>query len=566
MRVLLARAVHTLDPSLPRADAVAIEGGRVVAVGMRDEVVRAAPGARTVDLGDRAICPGFVDAHHHLSLRCTLSTGVDCTPAAAPSIERLCARLREAASRAAPGAWILGWGYDELALADGRYPTRQDLDDACPEHPVLLLHYSCHEGLASSRALALAGIDRSTPSPPAGEIVRDRRGEPTGRLVETAYAPVERLCFPDRLARGATDVLARLVEAQDELFRVGITHVADPSVQSEMAALYARARAEGTLRVGLTAMPLSDRGMLLTPWDRLARGPRTGDGDDALRTGPLKMVFDGGSRCSVCMTSAELVRMSLVGVFATVRARRLDVLRTLLDTTPRREDGHWRTGIAFVEGAEARRLVAEATAEGFSVAIHAIGNAAVDEAIAAVVAARARQAKHPPPRIEHATFLRHDQPRRLGDAGICVVTQPAFLRVPVFELVEMPPSFGTMPLRSMLDAGVRVAGSSDAPVTSFDPLDAMRAATTRTTCKGRVIGPSERIEASEALAMYTREAAYACGTLGSRGTLSPGKRADLVVLSRDPLRAGAALEDVRVEQTMLGGEIVWDAEAAPGGG
>lgn len=561
MQLLLARVVHTLDTARPYADAIMIDAGRIVAVGQRADLVRSAPDAEVLDLGDRAICPGFVDAHHHLSFRCTLSTGVDCTPAAAPSIDALCARLRAAASSAAPGEWILGWGFDELQLTDRRYPTCAELEDACPEHPVMLLHYSCHEAIASVRALALAGIDRSTPNPASGEIVRDRRGNPTGRLVETAYAPIERLCIPDRLARGTAEVLARLVDAQDELFRVGITHVADPTVQSEMAALYARARAEGVLRVGVTAMPLSDRGMLLTPWDRLGRGPRTGDGDDRLRTGPLKLLFDGGARCSLCATSAELVRLSLSGVLSSFRARRLDVLRTLLDTAPRREGGSWKTGTAFIAGAEAKRVVAEAVANGFSVAIHAMGNAAIDEAIAAIEGSRAAHRDRPPPRIEHATFSRLDQPRRMADAGICVVAQPAFVHLPALELIELPPSFRTLALRSLLDAGVRVAGSSDAPVATFDPLVAMRAATTRQKTSGKKLEPTERIEPSEALAMYTREAAYACGTLGSRGTIEPGKRADLVVLSRDPLAAGAALEGVSVERTLLGGEVVYDALA-----
>ncbi len=392
MQTLLARVVHTLDPTHARADAITLDGGRVVAVGARDDLVRAHPSAALVDLGERVICPGFIDAHHHLSLRCALSTGVDCTPAAAPSIDALSARLRESATRAPPGAWILAWGYDELGLAERRHPTRHDLDSACPDHPVFLFHYSCHEAIASSRALALAHIDRATPDPPAGEIVRDRRGEPTGRLVETAYAPVERLAFPDRLARGADDVLARLIDAQLGLFRVGITHVADPTVQSEMAALYARARAQGSLRVGVTAMPLSDRGMLLTPWDRLGRGPHTGDGDETLSTGSLKMFFDGGTRCSMCATSAEIVNLSLRGMLAAARTRRVDFLRTLLDAGPRRGHGGWRSGVAYVEGDDAAQIVSASVADGFSVAIHAIGNAAIDEALAALRSSRARHA------------------------------------------------------------------------------------------------------------------------------------------------------------------------------
>jgi len=553
MRILLARAVHTMEPGAAVADAIAVEGGRIAAVGTRHALVRAHPTAPLEDLGERAVVPGFVDAHHHLALRCTLSTGADCTPAAAGSLDALLGRLRAAAQALPEGAWVLGWGYDEMQLRERRHPTRSDLDAACPAHPVLLLHYGCHEAVASSRALALAGIDRHTPDPASGQILHDRRGDPDGRLVETAYAPVERLALPDRLARSADEVIARLASAQDALLRVGITHIADPTVPSAVAAIYERARARGLLRVGVTGMPVSERGMLVTPWDRLDSAPRTGDGDEALATGPLKIVFDGATRCAMCATGTELVRLVLAGFAATARSRSLDVARTLAEGRPRRERGAWRTGISFVEGDDARRLVALAVDAGFGVAIHAIGNAANDEALAAIRASRARHREDPPPRIEHALFLRRDQPGRIAEAGITVVTQPAFIGLRAFDLMRLPSSFLTFPLRSLLDAGVHVAGSSDAPVATFDPLDAMRAAVWRQTASGHVLGPDERIEPSQALALYTREAARACGVLGARGTLAPGKRADLVVLSCDPLATPNALREAKVERTLLAG-------------
>ncbi len=210
---------------------------------------------------------------------------------------------------------------------------------------------------------------------------------------------------------------------------------------------------------------------------------------------------------------------------------------------------------SFLEGREARELVARATDAGFSLAMHAIGNAATDEVLAAVMAARGRQRDVPAPRIEHASFLRPDQPRRIADAGISVVVQPAFLRLPAMDLVRMPKTFATMPLRALLDAGACVAGSSDAPVIDFDPLAAMQSAITRKTASGDVLDPGQAIEPAEALAMYTREAARVCGELESRGTLEPGKRADFVVLSADPLRA---LGEARVEATWVGGRVAWE--------
>jgi len=553
MQLVIAKTIHALGPC--EGDALVIDGTRLLAVGPRAELGQRYPEATRVDLGHRALVPGFIDAHHHLSMRSALQTGVDCRPDVAPSIDALLQRLAGAAERLEPGAWVVGHGYDELELAERRHPTRDELDSACPQNPVLLFHYSCHEIVASSRALELAGIRESTPEPHGGVHERDRRGRLTGRLIESALCPVERLGVPDRLARSADEVLERMDTAQDELFRVGITHVADPTVSSEMHALYLRALSEGRLRVGVTAMPVSELGYLRPGWDVVERGPRTGEGDERYRVGPLKLVFDGANRCALCASSADIVRLALAGVRGAARTRRWDVIRTMADTGPRREGGAWRTGFSFLEGKEARELVARATGAGFSLAMHAIGNAATDEVIAAVMAARTRHGDVPAPRIEHASFLKPDQPRRIADAGIAVVAQPAFLRLPAMDLVRMPGSFLTLPLRSLLDAGVCVAGSSDAPVIDFDPIAAMRTAVTRRTASGDVIAPGEAITPAEALALYTRDAARVCGELERRGTLEPGKRADFAVLSADPL---ASLDDARVEQTWVGGERVFE--------
>lgn len=554
MQLIFCSNIRTLSGH--SGDALAVDAGRIRAIGSRAALAARYPDATSVDLGVRTLVPGFIDPHHHLSMRCALETGVDCRPRVAPTLDALLTRLRDASHALEPGAWVVGFGYDELALGERRHPTRDDLDAACPKHPVLLFHYSCHEIVASSLALSLAGIGEATPEPAGGSHERDRRGRLTGRLVEAALCPVERLGVPDRLARSAEAVLARLDAVQDELLAVGITHLADPTVPSEMHELYRRALAASRLRVGVTAMPVSELGYLRPGWDAVERGPRTGEGSELYRAGPLKLIFDGASRCAMCASSAEIVRISLAGVGGALRARRLDGLRTLTDTQPRRVDGRWKTGISFLEGRAARELVARATDAGFSLAMHAIGNAATDEVLAAVVAARSKIRDVPPPRIEHATFLRPDQPRRIADAGIAVVTQPGFVRLPAFDLVRMPGPFATLPLRALIDAGVCVSGSSDAPVIDFDPLAAMRSAVDRRTASGAVLDASQAITPLEALRLYTENAARVCGELELRGTLAPGKRADFVVLSADPV---TQLASARVEQTWVGGVRAFSA-------
>ena len=552
MLVFVGGTVRTCVGPGTIAESIAIDHGRIVAIGRRDIVVaQAGAGAEMIDLRGQTLVPGFIDAHHHLSLHVLLDGGVDCSPSVAPDLATLLARLRAEAATLPAGAWVVGRGYSDLQLRERRHPSREELDASCPEHPVFLYHYSCHEGVGNSRALELAGLGPSAVDPPAGRIERDRRGRVTGRLIETALCPVERLARADRLVRDR-GIVDRLVRQQGELFATGITRICDPTVPSDVMAILRAARAGADFVLPVVMMPVSDTGYLVPPWDAL-EAMRPGDGPEDLRVGPLKVFSDGANNCALCIRPLQLVHAFASTLAHMISRRTLAPLRLARQTKFRYERGRLRAGIPFFTPPQLRELAQRATERGVELAVHANGNDAVGivtDALAGVGGSH---------RIEHCTFMTLDQCARIADANLTAVVQPMFLQLPAFDDVPPLPGVTTIPIRSLLDAGVRVAGSSDAPVSSFDVLAAMRAATRRKTLRGYAICPEQAVSAEEVLAMYTREAARACGCLDVTGTLESGKRADLVVLSADPCATGVELDAVRVKRTILAGKTVFTA-------
>jgi predicted amidohydrolase YtcJ len=554
--------VLSMVPGRASARAIAFADGRILAVGDGATVIAGTgPDPDVIDLAGRAVCPGFIDAHQHFSLAAIERDCVDCSPALAPSIEAIQQRLRNAASTLPDGAWVVGLGYDEFALREQRHPIRDDLDAACPRHPVLLCHYSAHEAVANSRALEAGRIDRHTPDPSAGIIARTHAGEPNGRLIETAFSRLHMIAHTALVERDPDTIYRQLRRYQNDLFAVGITRVCDATVSPCHEQVYQQARDNGHLPMPIVMMAASAEGLLCPPWDRLdAAGPRTGDGPEHLRTGPLKLFFDGANRCMFRMTIGQVAAITLRILARAIRSRSTGVLQSTGDLDMRLgRDLRVRTGVQFFTVEDGHRMIERACELGFAIAIHAIGNSAVDQAIEALGRVRSKHRDVPPPRIEHATFITPEAARRAADFGIAVAAQPGFVDLPVFHVMPTPGAFRVLAHRTLIDAGVRVAGSSDAPVIGFDPLAAMRAAVSRRSRSRAEVHPEEAIRPDEALALYTREAAHALGSLDVTGTLEPGKRADLVVLSEDPTTSATALFRTRLERTVLAGEAVYSA-------
>jgi predicted amidohydrolase YtcJ len=560
MRILAGGNILTMAGS--NAEAVAFDASGIVAVGSRDEVLAkasargGASAPRVEELADRCLVPGFIDAHHHMSLAVFYEGCRDL--GGARSIGEILEAVAEVARHTEPGRWVLAFNYDEARLQERRHPTRAELDDAAPAHPVCLLHYSGHEVAASSKALALAGIDETTPDPYAGVMGRDAKGRLDGHLIELAISKVEGLARADRAVMDAAGWISRLEQYQERLFAAGITGIVDAMVPSMFEALYRQAHDEGRLRVPVAMLPGSAAGLLSPPVDRIETGSRTGEGDDMLRTGPLKLVFDGANRCAVCLSFAQAFATgarTVGSALATLSLTGWQAMRASAPTLAR--DLSLRTGLLCYPPEKARDIVTRAHNAGLGVAIHANGNAAIEQALDALTHLRdvsgARGRNGWPLRIEHASFLPPALAAKIADAEVAVVAQPPFLLLPAVEHATIPTGLRYVALRALVKAGVSVGASSDAPVTTFDVLEGIRAAVTRRLPSGRVLHPDEAIDVESALAMYTRGAAAASGWLDRKGTIEAGKRADLVVLrgDLDSLRSGSG--EVLVDETIVGG-------------
>jgi predicted amidohydrolase YtcJ len=518
--LLTDAVVHTLDEGHPRARSVAIHQGRVFA--LDPEGVRA---RREIDLQGATVVPGFGDAHNHMawfgqSLEEIALAGL-------PDLEALYAAVAERAATLPGDAWVVGSGYDDTTL--GGHPHRRELDRAAGGRKVWLKHRSGHVCTVNSPVLALIG-DR--PVPEGGVVVTDADG-PTGTLEEQAQNLVGALVVPHPLA----DLSAAIRRAAAVYASEGLTHVTECGVGGgwigrsglELGA-YQQA---GPLPVRVQVMPVSDalhplRGHATDP-DRfgLDLGLRTGFGDDMLRLGPMKIFLDG----------------SLV-------ARTAAMLHPFCD---RHSHGYLQD-----DAEQLRRRVVDAHVSGWTVAAHAIGDRAVDLALDTFAEA---QEERPRPevrhRIEHAAVTTEAQIARMADLRVTPVPQARFL----YEIGDtMAAAVGPERADALYRvgafhrAGLRVPGSSDRPVALGAPLLGIQSMVQRRTRDGAVLGPDERVPVEAALRAYTLDAAWIAGDERVRGSLTPGKHADLVVLGDDLLSLPAdRIGATQVVATLLGG-------------
>jgi predicted amidohydrolase YtcJ len=562
MRLFTGGPILTMRREAPRAEALAVEGDRIVAVGESAAVRAAAGGAEEVDLDGACLLPGFIDAHHHFSEGALFTSTMNLHWPAVRSVEEILAGVQARAVQTPPGQWVLGEGYDESRLREGRPPTLEELDAASPEHPVLLVQYSYHEAVVNTRAHQAVDLPLRRPNPPGGEIGLDGSGQPTGHMVENAVAPFYTRAVHEAVTRDEDGYMGHLARYQDRLFAAGLTRVYDAAVSPRMEATLRRAIELDVLRIPVLMMLASDDGMFMPPRDRLD-GTRTGEGDDPLRAGPLKLFMDGGERAAMALPLGLVARSGLAVIGRMLSGRGRAALRASGRMSGQLDRSDWRfhSGILFYTEAQARKLVGEAVTRGLSLALHAEGNQAIDRALA--VLPRSPERRGPgvgPHRIEHFFFPGPDAIGRAAEAGIATAVQPMIVEWVGDRLLAlgMVRRWLFTPIRSMLDAGLTVAGSSDAPVVDFDPLRGIRAAVRRLAASGKPLEDGQQVTIEEALEMYTVHAARSGGLEHEVGTLEAGKRADLVVLDTDPTAlAPEELDRLTVERTVCGGSDVY---------
>jgi predicted amidohydrolase YtcJ len=554
MLALLGR-VMTMDRSMPSAGGVGVRDGRIEIVGGAEEV-RAAmgEGAEVVELGDELILPAFIDAHHHFCMAAFDRRMPDLHDV--PTLDELLRKVEEAAAGAGDG-WARLQGYDPAKLREHRAPTAAELDEVVPDRPVLLIAYSFHDACLNGRGLAEMGWSDTSPDPPNGMLIR-RGGRLTGEVSEAAMFLAEARSR-DSLFDSAQDAWIAECDAHGrDLLAAGIVRVGDAAVPPVFERLYERAAEAGSLPVIVHRMPVSAASMIEPRTDAAP----TGSGPAATPIGPAKLFMDGAERCAICMSMTDIARAAANTLRAAVGGEGLASLRSAAAVRwERGRDGRMHSGILFWDQDALNAAVTAAARSGLQVAQHAIGNEAIELAVGALEHAGGALDDLPGrPRLEHVTFLDEELASRIAASGAMAVVQPYFNYDMVGDYAALtPPPEPTvvLPLRTLIDAGVELAGSSDHPVSGYDVLAAVEAAVRRNTKRGRVVEPEEAISAEEALRAYTLGSARALGVEHEAGSLEAGKRADIVVLSGDPRRT--APTGLSVSRTYVAGELVHEA-------
>jgi len=526
--ILHGGPIHTVEEAQPVADAVAVRGERIVRVGQAADVLPLrGPETAVIDLKGAALVPGLHDAHGHFAGLGALRTMLDL---AGTDSRAAVLRLVEArVAHAPPGTWILGRGWDQNDWADAQWPGRRDLDRVAPDHPVYLTRVDGHAAWVNGRALALAGISRQTPDPAGGRLIRDPAGEPTGILVDTARAIVSRHIPPP----AAAELEARVLAADEECRRLGITMVHDAGVTADLVDVYRRLVREGRLTTRLYVM------LVNTPATRDAWFPR----------GPL---IDPAHRLTV--RAVKLVADGALG------SRGAALFEDYAD-----EPG--TQGVAVTPSDRLERGARDAAAAGFQPCTHAIGDRANREVLDIY---ERLMREHPGgralrPRMEHAQILDAADIPRFGALGVIASMQPTHCTSDMpwaaDRLGDERVAEGAYVWRKLLASGAVIASGSDFPVEHPDPLRGFYAAVTRQAPGGRPPGgwsPDQRMTRAQALRAMTRDAAYAAHAEEDLGAIAPGRLADFVVLSRDIMTVPPEeILKARVLRTIIAGRTVY---------
>ena len=532
--------IYTQDAAHPNAHALGVHQGRIISL---DDELDASHFATVHDLGGAAVVPGFNDAHLHLTYIGEALRQVDLRPQKVATMEDLLGAVDAAARQAAEGDWLIGTGYDQNFLGD-KHPTAAQLDAVSHGHPVFLWHVSRHMAVANTRAFELSGYPErhNVPVPAGGAVPKDAAGQALGLLQETARSVV----LESIPAKTAEDVAQLVAVGSREMLKLGITSITEPGIGApehigqstvDMAG-YQLARDRGQLGVRATLMPYLST---LRPLQAQAvdgyrpygldLGLRSGLGDQILRIGPTKVLSDG----------------SLIG-------------RSAFMCCDYASDEGNRGLLQFPEDTLREQLIGAHLA-GWQLAVHAIGDGALDVVMDIIAQAQTLaprpDARH---RIEHASVASDAQIARMAQLGLVPVPQGRFIH----ELGDgAAAAMGearqplTYRVRSFLDAGLVIPGSTDAPVVSADPILNLASLVQRTTLGGASFTDAEKLTVAQAVHAYTVGSAHAVHEEHYKGRLVPGQLADFVVLSQDlytvPLEELAA---TRVEATIVSGEIV----------
>lgn len=537
--LLVNGKVLTVDKDFAVRSAVAVKDGKVAAVG-GPELAKTWTAARTIDLKGRTLMPGFIDAHLHLISVSPRSV----EPAKARSIAELGQMVAAKAKALGPGEWVVGSGWDEALLAEKRNPTRADLDAIAPDNPVVLVRAGAHSAVANTMALKLAGIDKDTPDPEGGLIERGPGGVPNGIVRERTdlilklvppntpaqMRPSYVKSLKDLLTLGITSFMEAWTTIDDEpVEQGGVPGGGGNGVRAhtfkQLRAIYAD---EGE------NLPRATLYIMYPGAERLKKFPyHTGFGDDRLKLGPIgESAYDGGFTGPTARTSKDY----------------------------KGQPGF--RGTTFMSEAALHEMVETSASLGWQLGIHAIGDEAID-----TVAAAYHDVLTAHPRKDHRWFLSHftmlpteQTMKTMAADGVWTTAQPNFtynLEGRYLQVLDGERLDRINPMATPIAHGVNVVMSSDnLPI---GPMVGLYAAVTRKGMTGHQFAMQEAITREEAIRLYTAKAAALAWDEGKKGSIEPGKFADLIVLDRDPLTVPAEeLLATKVDMTFVGGKLVWN--------
>ena len=518
--IVVNARVYTIDDSMPRAEAFAVQNGRFSAVGSNSEIRALADrNTRVVDAGGMTVVPGFVDTHSHPSGVQEL-TGVNVNLRTVAEVK---AALARKAASTPPGFWVTGYMYDDTKL--DRPVTRRDLDEAVPNHPAMVGHRGGHTGVYNSVAFRLADVTAQTPDPEGGKFYREN-GELTGKVAERARSVFNRVGQREAItretrAKGAAHISKLMTAA-------GLTSVHQTGGDGTALTAWQDAYAAGDLRFRLYFFPSAGYFQTLKQ-----AGIRTGFGDEWLRIGAVKFGADGSA-------SERTMRMSTPYVG---------------------RPGDY--GIQTMSAEEIQQNVEDAHRAGFQIGVHANGDVTIDLVLDAYERV---QREFPRPdsrhRIEHCTLVNPELIARIKAAGVIPTPFYTYAYYHGDKWAEYGPDKlrWMFAHRSFLDAGIPVPGASDYMPGPYEPMMALQSMVTRRDYAGREWGPNQKVTVDEALRICTINGAHASFEEKSKGSITPGKLADFVMLAEDPHTVDPLkLKDIKVVRTVVGGRIMHEA-------
>ncbi len=516
--------VLTMDPGQPRAEAIAVRGPWILAVGTDEEILQyATASTRRIDARTLTVTPGFIDAHSH-PLLAEEALGVNVNLRRIADVQRA---LAGQAARTPPGHWVRGVMYDDTKFEERRPLTRDDIDAVVRDHPVFVAHRGGHTAVVNSKALALAGIDATTPDPVGGRFFRED-GRLTGKVAEHAldvFFKVGTWPVMDRAKRQQSAALALA-----DMAAAGLTSTTDAWGVRDNLIAYQDARAAGELSCRMSFMPGGESEVFA---GLKQAGIASGFGDEMLRIGAVKYSADG--------SASE---------------------RTMSMSTPY-QDQPDNYGILTMTQEQIDAAVDDAVAHDFRIGIHANGDVAIDRVLRAYERVlKNRRGTNPRYRIEHCSLINENLLKRIRATG----SIPTPFYTYVYYHGNKWLDYGEEKMRSMfahrsfLDAGIPVAPASDFTPGPYEPMMAIQSMVTRTDSQGRVWGANQRVSVSEALQICTVHGAYASFEEGIKGTLEAGKLADFVILGADPHTVDPlSIVDIPVVRTVMGGRTTFSA-------